>query len=104
MKFIQVHTKKMFVFAVSVFFTQTTFSQNTQEVFQGKIGKTLADSKEWWSAKPQAPKNAPNIVYLLIDDAGFGTSSAFGGLMHTPTLDSLANNGLRYTHVLCVDT
>jgi arylsulfatase len=98
MKFIQVHTTRIFAFALGIFFTQATFSQNTQEVFQGKIGKTLADSKEWWPAKPQAPKGAPNIVYFLIDDAGFGTSSAFGGLMHTPTLDSLANNGLRYTN------
>ena len=98
MKFIQVHTTKVFAFALGIFFTQATFGQNTQEVFQGKIGKTLADSKEWWPAKPQAPKGAPNIVYFLIDDAGFGTSSAFGGLMHTPTLDSLANNGLRYTN------
>src|ERR1035437_8711222 len=66
--------------------------------FKGKIGKTFAESKEWWPDKKQAPKGAPNIIYFLIDDAGFGSSSAFGGLMETPTLDSLANDGLRFTN------
>jgi arylsulfatase len=69
-----------------------------QEDFQGVIGKTLADSKPYQPEPKKAPKNAPNVLLFLIDDAGFGTSSAFGGLMQTPTLDSLANNGLRYTN------
>ncbi|HET6226085.1 MAG TPA: arylsulfatase [Bacteroidia bacterium] len=68
------------------------------EEFKGKIGKTIEDSEEYWPEKKQAPKNAPNVLVFLIDDAGYGTSSAFGGLMETPTLDSLANNGLRYTN------
>ncbi|HET6227492.1 MAG TPA: arylsulfatase [Bacteroidia bacterium] len=46
----------------------------------------------------KAPEGAPNVIWILIDDVGFGASSAFGGLIHTPTLDSLANNGLRYTN------
>ncbi len=69
-----------------------------KDTFKGKIGKTYAESKEWWPEKKQAPKGAPNIIYFLIDDAGFGSSSAFGGLMQTPTLDSLANDGLRFTN------
>jgi arylsulfatase len=68
------------------------------EGFQGKIGKTLAESEEYWPEKKQAPQGAPNVVVFLIDDAGYGTSSAFGGLMETPVLDSLANHGLRYTN------
>src|SRR5690606_17758962 len=68
------------------------------EAFKGKIARTFTESEEWWPEKKQAPKGAPNIVYFLIDDAGYGTGSAFGGLMKTPTLDSLANNGLRYTN------
>ena len=71
---------------------------NEDSSYKGVLGKTLADSKEWWPEKTKAPAGAPNIVYLLIDDAGYGTASAFGGLMETPTLDSLANNGLRYTN------
>jgi arylsulfatase A-like enzyme len=43
------------------------------------------------------PKGAPNVLIILIDDAGFGSSSAFGGPCQTPTLDKLATGGLRYT-------
>ncbi len=69
-----------------------------EETFKGKIGKTFSESQEWWPEKKQAPKGAPNVIIFLLDDAGYGTSSAFGGLMETPVLDSLANNGLRYTN------
>ncbi|HEY9003746.1 MAG TPA: arylsulfatase [Mucilaginibacter sp.] len=67
-------------------------------VFRGKIGKTYSESQEWWPEKKHAPKGAPNVIIFLIDDAGYGTSSAFGGLMETPILDSLANNGVRFTN------
>ncbi len=46
----------------------------------------------------KAPKDAPNVLIVLIDDLGFGQSSAFGGPIHMPTADRLANNGLRYNH------
>jgi len=60
---------------------------------------TPADSKnELTYNEPQAPKNAPNVVWIVLDDVGFGATSAFGGLIKTPTLDSLANNGLRYNN------
>lgn len=55
-----------------------------------------------------APKGAPNVVIVLIDDFGFGGSSAFGGPIKMPTLDKLANNGLKYnrfhTTALCSPT
>lgn len=43
------------------------------------------------------PQGAPNVLIVLIDDAGFGASSTFGGPCQTPTLDRLAKGGLRYT-------
>lgn len=43
------------------------------------------------------PKGAPNALIILIDDAGFGSSSAFGGPCHTPTAEHLATSGIRYT-------
>jgi arylsulfatase A-like enzyme len=53
----------------------------------------------------KAPKDAPNVVVVLIDDMGFGVSEAFGGPIKTPTMDMLAQNGLRYnrfhTTALC---
>src|SRR6187402_2813727 len=73
-------------------------SANTESDYKGVVGKTLEDSQEYFPERPKAKKDAPNVLLFLIDDAGYGTSSAFGGLMQTPTLDSLANNGLRYTN------
>jgi arylsulfatase A-like enzyme len=46
----------------------------------------------------KAPANAPNVLIVLIDDMGFGMSSAFGGPIHMPTVERLADNGLRYNH------
>ncbi len=42
------------------------------------------------------PKGAPNVLIVLIDDAGFGSSSAFGGPCKTPTAEKLATEGLRF--------
>jgi len=44
----------------------------------------------------KAPEGAPNIVVVLLDDVGFAASSTFGGLAQTPTLEQLAQQGLRY--------
>lgn len=56
----------------------------------------------------KAPNGAPNVVIVLIDDIGFGGPSTFGGPIQTPTLDSLANAGLRFnnfhTTALCSPT
>jgi len=46
----------------------------------------------------KAPASAPNVLIVLIDDMGFGQSSAFGGPIQMPTVERLANNGLRYNH------
>jgi arylsulfatase A-like enzyme len=43
------------------------------------------------------PEGAPNVLVVLLDDAGFGSSSVFGGPCRTPTFERLAANGLRYT-------
>ncbi len=56
----------------------------------------------------KAPERAPNVVIVLIDDIGFGHSSAFGGPINMPTLERLAGAGLRYnrfhTTALCSPT
>jgi len=56
----------------------------------------------------KAPAGAPNVLIVLIDDMGFGQSSAFGGPVHMPTVERLANSGLRYnqfhTAALCSPT
>jgi arylsulfatase A-like enzyme len=56
----------------------------------------------------KAPAGAPNVLIILLDDMGFGQASAFGGPIHMPTLERLANGGLRYnefhTTALCSPT
>lgn len=91
--------------------------------FQGKIGRTLAESTPWWTPQPPsvlanksltssrttaAPKGAPNIVVFLIDDLGFSDLGPYGSEISTPNIDKLAANGLRFnnftTHQLCSPT
>lgn len=74
--------------------------------FQGNIGRTYLDSDPAQFPQPiPAPKGAPNIVLILLDDVGFGQFSTFGGGVPSPTMDRLANEGLRYnrfhTTALC---
>jgi arylsulfatase A-like enzyme len=61
-----------------------------------------------WPQNAKARAGAPNIVLVLLDDAGFGATSTFGGAAQTPSLDRLAREGLRYNafHVsaLCSPT
>ena len=77
--------------------TQVSAQAPTQP-YKGVVGKTLADSKEWWPEPVKAPAGAPNVVWILLDDVGFGAAHPFGGLIGTPVFDSLAANGLRYTN------
>lgn len=76
-----------------------------EPAFEGKIGRTVKDSKSDFPKEVQAPKGAPNVLLILTDDVGCGASSTFGGPIPTPTMDKLAANGLRYnrfhTTALC---
>ena len=72
---------------------------------------TVMDAREATKPEPfviEAPKGAPNIVIVLIDDIGFGATSTFGGAIETPTFDRLADNGLKFnrfhTTALCSPT
>ncbi|WP_246146478.1 sulfatase-like hydrolase/transferase [Rubripirellula lacrimiformis] len=57
----------------------------------------MQDSTMQWPEQPQRlPKDAPNVLVVLIDDVGFGISETFGGEVHTPTMTRLADQGLRY--------
>ena len=66
--------------------------------FNGKAGKTIEETEQVWPERVKAPRGAPNVVWILLDDVGFGATSAFGGLIETPNFEYLANNGLRYTN------
>ena len=64
-------------------------------------GLTTYDAKDPNTSFPPIepllpPPGAPNVLVVLLDDVGFGASSAFGGPCRTPTADRLAAAGLRY--------
>lgn len=65
--------------------------------FRGTINLRAKDSTPDFPQPMQAPKGAPNVLLILLDDVGFGASSAFGGPCQTPVLEALAKRGLRYT-------
>src|SRR5438874_9352468 len=75
-----------------------TLQAQTDGHYSGVVGKTLNDSKEWWAPVAKAPSGASNVIWIILDDVGFGAVGSFGGIIRTPTLDSLAHNGLRYTN------
>ncbi len=61
-------------------------------------GKYLKDCEERFPEPVIAPKGAPNVLWILLDDVGYATASAFGGLIDTPVMDSLANKGVCFTN------
>jgi arylsulfatase A-like enzyme len=70
---------------------------NPPPAFGGEIGLNAKDSKPWWPPQIVPPKGAPNILLIMTDDQGYGISSTFGGVIPTPTMDRIAQMGLRYT-------
>ena len=74
--------------------------------FGGTIGRTLDDAVGDWSIVPgpQPPDGAPNVLIVLIDDAGFGGPDTFGGAIRTPNLTRVQQKGLTYNrfHVTAV--
>ena len=64
--------------------------------FEGITRTHYIDSTPWWPEKTQAPENAPNILYILLDDTGYSDIGCYGSLIDTPNIDKLAEDGLRY--------
>jgi len=119
------HTRRQLLASVSFFCawigaSRQAFAQTTPAVggsailpapepqFQGVIGRKASESKPDFPRAVTGPKNAPNILLIMTDDTGFGASSTFGGPIPTPTLDRVAQHGLRYnnfhTTALCSPT
>ncbi|MEB3251987.1 MAG: sulfatase-like hydrolase/transferase, partial [Cyanobacteriota bacterium] len=68
---------------------------------QPQGGLTTYDAKDPDTQYPpirelRPPQGAPNVLVVLLDDVGFGASSAFGGPCQTPNFDKLAAKGLKY--------
>lgn len=67
--------------------------------FPGTIGRTVDESSPAWPSPNRAKEDAPNVIVFVLDDVGFGQLAPFGGLVNTPTLDRLADTGLRYSNM-----
>jgi arylsulfatase len=99
-----------------LFFLISVASVSAQEVLPfpdppmgGKVGPTMQESVHKWREQPRhLPADAPNILIVMFDDAGFGQPDTFGGEIHTPTLTRLANEGIAYnrfhTTAMCSPT
>lgn len=68
------------------------------EPFEGRIGRTHADSQPWWPTPAHPGEDAPNVVVILLDDLGFAQFGCFGSDLETPNVDRLAAGGLRFTN------
>ena len=73
--------------------------------FPGVIGRTAEESSPAWPAPVRAEEGAPNVLFIVLDDTGFGQLGCYGSPIETPNLDGIAANGLRYnsmhTTALC---
>ncbi len=67
--------------------------------FGGVIRDDALSSTPWWAPRIVPPNDAPNVLLIITDDAGFGVPSTSGGVIPTPTMDRIAENGLLYNNL-----
>ena len=58
--------------------------------FPGSVGRTVQESSPAWPAPLRAREGAPNVLFFVLDDVGYGQLSCFGGLVETPNIDRVA--------------
>jgi len=66
--------------------------------FEGTAHRTFGASTPHWPRRPSAPERAPNVVVMLVDDLGFSDLGCYGSEIATPTLDEIADQGLRFSN------
>ena len=69
------------------------------EAFPGVIGRTTDESSPAWPRPLRAAAGAPNVLWVVLDDTGFGQLGCYGSPIATPNLDALAAGGLLYTNM-----
>ena len=66
--------------------------------YGGVVGNTVAESIPWWPDPVTPPPGSPNVVMVVLDDVGFADLGCFGSEIDTPTMDALADDGLRFNN------
>ena len=69
------------------------------QAFSGVVGRTFDVSQPAWPMPNRARDGAPNVLFIILDDTGFGQLGCYGSLINTPNLDALAADGLRYNNM-----
>jgi arylsulfatase A-like enzyme len=69
------------------------------QAFPGVIGRTTDESSPAWPRPLRAAAGAPNVLWVVLDDTGFGQLGCYGSPIATPNLDALAAGGLLYTNM-----
>ena len=67
--------------------------------FPGRLGRTIGESSPAWPKPLRAKEGAPNVLFIVLDDTGFGQIGCYGSPINTPNIDRLAEKGLRYTNM-----
>jgi arylsulfatase A-like enzyme len=67
--------------------------------FPGRMGRTIGESEPAWPSPLRAREGAPNVLFIVIDDTGFGQLGCYGSPISTPNIDKLAKNGLLFNNM-----
>ena len=107
--------KSLLLIVVSLLVVTTSFAQTFMDLEKVPVDRTILPLREPTPPtiteldarnvknlpslfRVEAPKDAPNVVIIMLDDLGYAGTSTFGGVVPTPTMDKLADNGIKYTH------
>lgn len=66
--------------------------------FTGRIGQSIGETQFSFEVKESPSKGKPNVIYIVLDDTGFAQLGCYGSTIHTPNIDRLAQEGLRYNN------
>jgi arylsulfatase len=71
----------------------------SHHAFTGVVGRTYDQSEPAWPEPPRSKEGAPNVLFIVLDDTGFGHLGCYGSPIATPNLDSLAEGGVSYSNM-----
>lgn len=69
-----------------------------KNIFNGTVGRTMKETHYSYQSTDTDPKDAPNVIYIVLDDMGFAQLGCYGSTIETPNIDRIAKEGLRYNN------